>query len=234
MVAMLGAIMPAPLAMAPTRDRPAAEGELDQRPPWAGCRWSGWRAPPRAPPSRREARAAAAIPARTLSIGRCTPMTPVEATTTSAGGQPSGRRGDRAPSRARRAGPCSPVAALAQPAFTTTARAPPAGEVLARHEDRRRLRAVGGEDRRPPRSGPSATSRARSRPLGLDPGRDRGGAEPARGGDACTAAGLARRGRASVDLHRLARPPGCRSRVSARTRSGRPKSRMKPSASLWS
>ena len=53
-------------------------------------------------------------------------MTPVEATTTSPGAQPTRARREPRPSRARPRGRASPVAALAQPAFTTTARARPA------------------------------------------------------------------------------------------------------------
>ena len=59
-------------------------------------------------------------------MGRATPMTPVEATTTSAGRHSTASATRRAVSRASRRPP-SPVAALAQPALITMARAwPPA------------------------------------------------------------------------------------------------------------
>ena len=77
--------------------------------------------------------------------------------------------------------PSSPVQALAQPLFTTIARATPpaAGEMLARDDDRRRLRAVGREHRRGGRRR-SDTSSARSRPARLDAGADAGGAKALR------------------------------------------------------
>ena len=98
-----------------------------------------------------------------------TPMTPVEATTTSAGRAARARPRRAPPSRARRAGPRSPVAAFAQPALTTTARARPAGEVLARDH------APGAACARlvvktpAAAQGASATRSARSRPVRLDP-----------------------------------------------------------------
>ena len=76
-------------------------------------------------PDRRRARLnAAGSPPRILSIGRPTPITPVDATSTCSTGQPTSRAVSAAISRATRS-PSSPVQALAQPLLTTIARAVP-------------------------------------------------------------------------------------------------------------
>ena len=62
----------------------------------------------------------AGIAARTLSMGSCTPMTPVEDTCTASSGMPSPSATWREVSRAERI-PCSPVQALAFPLLTTKA-----------------------------------------------------------------------------------------------------------------
>jgi hypothetical protein len=59
-----------------------------------------------------------------LSIGRRTPITPVEATTTSSTAQSTARAASTAISRASES-PASPVPAFAQPALITIARARP-------------------------------------------------------------------------------------------------------------
>src|SRR5580700_339538 len=61
---------------------------------------------------------------RIFSTGNCTPMTPVEQTKTSRGGRPR-RRAVSSTVRSEAASPCAPVAQLALPAFTTTARMRP-------------------------------------------------------------------------------------------------------------
>ena len=227
---MLGAIMPAPLAMAADAGGVAAQRELHQHLLGLGVGGHDGARRLGPPPSQASAAAGRGIPARSLSMGRGTPMTPVEATTTSAGAQPRARADERRHLARVARGPRSPVAALAQPAFTTTARARPAAEVLARDQDRRGLRAVGGEDAGRG-AGPSATSRARSGRPRLDPGGDRRRPEAERGGDAHRGRPF---GSALFRASTAFTSTGRRSRVSARTRSGRPKSRMKPSASLWS
>jgi hypothetical protein len=55
-----------------------------------------------------------------LSTGSCTPITPVERTSTCAGSSPSAAAASACVARAA-ASPCSPVAAFAIPELTTTA-----------------------------------------------------------------------------------------------------------------
>jgi hypothetical protein len=116
---------------------------------------------------------------RTLSIGRRTPMTPVEATTTSS--RRSDGRARRARHLARVGRPRSPVPAFAQPALITIAARAPSAR-CSREITRARLREVGvkmpaaAQGRRRPR--------ARGRAGRLDPGGDARGAEAERGGDA--------------------------------------------------
>ena len=101
------------------------------------------------PLPRRERRRGRADAGDDLSICRPTPMTPVEATSTCSGAQPSAAAASAA-IRSASAMPSSPVQALAQPLLTTTARAMPPlrCEMPLRHEHRRRLRQVRGEQRR--------------------------------------------------------------------------------------
>ncbi len=77
-----------------------------------------------APPSAESAAVAAGRPVPKGAMGRCTPMTPVDATSTSEAGQPTASPAITAVSRAA-SRPGSPVAAFALPEFTTTARAVP-------------------------------------------------------------------------------------------------------------
>ena len=77
-----------------------------------------------APPPADSSDAAAGRPIPNGARGSCTPMTPVDATSTSDAGQPTASPAMRAVSRAA-SKPGSPVAAFAFPEFTTTARAVP-------------------------------------------------------------------------------------------------------------
>ena len=162
-------------------------------------------------------------------------MTPVEATTTSSTGQPAARAASVAISRAS-ASPPSPVAAFAQPAFATIARVrAPArcsretttGAACARLAVKTPADGAGrvGHQQREVEA------------VGLDARRDARGAEAERGGDAH----FPRRRRVAFRAPCTGRVTSTaftstvtRLRVSARTRSGRPKRRMKPSASWWS
>ena len=123
-VAMLGAIIPAPLAMAPIVSV-SPPSEKRTRASLGRVSVVRMARAASAPASRPRRVAARAMPARTLSMGRRVPMTPVEATTTSVGAQPIAFAVTAAISRAS-AIPGAPVAALAQPALITTARARPA------------------------------------------------------------------------------------------------------------
>ena len=162
-------------------------------------------------------------------MGNGTPITPVDATTTSAGSHRSAPAAQDAVSRASRR-PCSPVAALAQPALTTTARARPVptcsrdttiGAAAARFW----VKTPAAEQ------GPSATSEGQIVAAGPDPRGHRGRPE-ARGMSDHRRFGFEPTG--GVSTSTAFTSTGIRSRVSARTRSGRPKRRMKPSASWWS
>ena len=86
---------------------------------------------------------AALIPDEILSIGKWTPMTPVEATATSPASSPSASAPSACIARASSM-PRSPVAALALPLFATTARTPPLHS-LSRHDERRTPNGVAGE-----------------------------------------------------------------------------------------
>ncbi len=189
-VAMLGLIMPQPLAANPSLTLPS--GSATCRAPYLAClsvvrmaeaKWSAALASP--PPGR--AAAAAAMPGSILSMGNCTPMSPVEHTPTCSTGS---RRWLAVSSRMRAASasPCLPVTALALPALTTTAR---------------RWRAVAGLAREPHRGGGGGVARERRRrdrrllaeqqgevelAALLDAAGDAGGQEPLGGGQA--AAGL--------------------------------------------
>ena len=120
---MFGAIMPAPLTM-PERRTVRWPTGISRSTTLGRVSVVRMARAARSPPSTERSRAARAIPSRTLSMGRGTPMTPVEATTTSSAAQPKASAVRAAISRAS-ARPASPVAAFAQPAFTTTARARP-------------------------------------------------------------------------------------------------------------
>ena len=164
-------------------------------------------------------------------------MTPVEATSTSSAVQPIVWATISAVSRAS-ARPPSPVPAFAQPALTTIAARAARGEVLARDEDRGRLGEVRGEDAGRGAGGVRHQERE-VQAVGLDARGHGRGPEPEGGGDARAHAAppYFRRFRACCTRRVTSTAftsTVTRSRVSARTRSGRPKRRMKPSASLWS
>ena len=121
-VAMFGAIIPAPLAIPPTRKVPPSRVtcfgcvSVVRIAVAAAVAWSGER--PR-PPTR--AGAAASM----VSIGRAKPMRPVEQTSTSSTPAPSGPA-TAAAMRSAATSPAAPVAALAQPLLRMTAAALPA------------------------------------------------------------------------------------------------------------
>ena len=124
-VAMLGAIMPLPLAMPPTVTvrSPSVERDRDL----LGERVGGHdgRRQHRVAPAPAERRDRARIPPSTMSsTGSGTPMTPVDATTTSCGSHASASPTTCAVSTAA-ASPWAPVQAFALPALMTTARATP-------------------------------------------------------------------------------------------------------------
>ena len=102
-------------------------------------------------------------PRRPCRSCSATPMTPVEATSTSSGAQPTAAAVSAAMRRAC-ARPSSPVQALAQPLLTTIARAVPCvcSRCCCETDHRRRLRQVGREQRR---------GRGRARRLPAPPGR---------------------------------------------------------------
>jgi len=163
---MFGAIIPAPLAMPPTVIvSPPAEKRAVASFGRVSVVMMARAAP--APPSQPSFSAAAAMPARTLSMGRRTPITPVEATTTSEGAHPTTRAVAAAISRAS-ARPSSPVAALAQPALTTTARARPEAR-CSRETTTGAACAALVVKTAAAAHGPWATTRARSSPVALMP-----------------------------------------------------------------
>jgi hypothetical protein len=129
MVAMLGASMPAPLAM-PATTKPARSTSISLRPesvvkmPWAAS----------APASGAAERAAtrSGIPARIGSMGNGMPISPVEQTSTSSAPTPSSSA-VWLHSAAASSRPRSPVAALALPLEIRTAAArPPLALMCAR------------------------------------------------------------------------------------------------------
>ena len=122
-VAMSGAIIPAPFAMPPIVTSPPA------RPTFSTLifgRVSVVRIPSAAetPPPGPSSFAAWSMPANTVGIGRGTPITPVEATRTWPGSMSSAAPARSAIARAS-ARPGSPVQAFALPLFATIARARP-------------------------------------------------------------------------------------------------------------
>ena len=143
---MRGSIIPEPLAMPPTRNVPCGVATSTAADFGNGSVVMIASAAS-APPSALRRAAAAGMPVRSAAILRFTPMTPVDATRTSVGAQPSTAAVSAAISRAS-ARPCGPVQALAQPLLVTTARARLAArrQVRLRHQHRRRLGEVQGED----------------------------------------------------------------------------------------
>jgi hypothetical protein len=124
-VAMVGAIIPAPFAIAPIRTAPAgvsisSEARLDAL---SVVRIAS--AVVRSSPSVSRSNACA-IPDSTAGIGNGTPITPVEATTTCVGGH-SSRLATSSAMRCASRMPCAPVRQFALPLLATIARAlPPA------------------------------------------------------------------------------------------------------------
>ena len=118
MVAMLGWIMPAPLATPTMRQRWPASAKLACATlgPTSVVRMACEKAS--MPPGERRVTASGSA-SRTFLSGRTTPMTPVEATKISLSSQ---RSSSAARARVRRAAsrPSRPVTAFAQPALTTT------------------------------------------------------------------------------------------------------------------
>ena len=213
---MLGLIMPQPLAAKPSLTLPS--GVLTSRAPYLAClsvvrmavaNWSEAFAP--APPGR--AAAAAAMPGSIFSIGRCTPISPVEHTATCSTGS---RRWLAVSSRIRAASasPCLPVQALALPALTTTA-CRWAQSLVSRVSRTGAAAAALLVNVAAETAGCSLSSRPRSSlPLLLDAAGDAGGEEPLRGGHA--AADLRReggqRGEAALRQHQTS--PSCSGRPS--------------------
>jgi hypothetical protein len=126
-VAMLGSIIPEPFAVPPTRNVPRGVITSTAHSFGNGSVVMIARAIS-APVSRASAAAAVRMPGTTRSILRPTPITPVEATSTSSAAQPSAAAVS-AVMRTALAMPSSPVQALAHPLLTTTARARPLVEV---------------------------------------------------------------------------------------------------------
>ena len=124
MVAMSGRIMPAPLAAAPIVTSPPASASWNV-PPFANASVVRMASPKSGPPSRDSPAAAASTPAVSAFMGRRSPMTPVEHTARLPTGRPAAAAAVSPIARASTM-PCSPVAALAHPLFTTTPRRLPA------------------------------------------------------------------------------------------------------------
>ena len=169
---MRGSIMPEPLVMPPTRNVPAARSSTSTAADFGNgsvvmmaVGGVGGRRRRAAPPP------PCGMPPRSAAIFRFTPMTPVEATSTSSAAQPTAAAVSAAISRAS-AMPCGPVQALAQPLLATMARARP--PVAARCAFDTSTGAAwawfGREHRRPPWPACRTTSSARSGlPLALMP-----------------------------------------------------------------
>src|SRR5450759_3288304 len=123
MVAMLGLIMPEPLAMPPTVHRTPSTSNATAT-SLAKVSVVMMATAASAPPPGVSAVAAAWMPGRTASIGIGTLVTPVDATITWCGSQPSAVAVACAMAMASSV-PCSPVHALALPELTTVARIDP-------------------------------------------------------------------------------------------------------------
>src|SRR5215207_816536 len=155
---MPGEIIPAPLAAAPTMTSPPASAR--RKAPPLGARsvvQMAWPKP--GPPPCESAAAAASMPGPTRSRSMRSPIVPVLQIATSSGSTPSRAAARRAIASASST-PGEPVAALAEPALTTTAR--------RRARSRPRLRITGAEGRglrvsaRAEATGPSAARIPRS------------------------------------------------------------------------
>ena len=186
-VAIIGSIMPEPLAMPPTRNVPFGADDLDRRLLRERIGRHDRRA--RRPLRLYADRAPAAICDPALDLAH------VELHADHAGRRHEHRGRRRQPSAAAVrsaialacAIPSAPVHALAQPLLTTiaAARPPERGEPVSRDEDRRGLREVGREDRGGADRRVRRRRCARSRRAGrLDAARHAGRTEAARGGDA--------------------------------------------------
>ena len=120
-VAMFGQIMPEPLAIAPIRTSlPPSSIFSPKLLAWVSVVIMAFEAS--GLPSTDNFPTASLMPAVILSMGRLTPITPVEATNTSSAAQPICSAAIFAVSFAAFI-PVSPVQAFAQPAFATMARA---------------------------------------------------------------------------------------------------------------
>ncbi len=170
-----------------------------------------------APPSGESAAAARGMPSRRAGIFRLTPMTPVEATSTSSAEQPSAAA-VRAAISCASAMPWRAGAGIGAAAVGDDRPRPPArrGQVGLRQEHRRRLRQVGREDRR--RHGRRvAHDEGQVVPAArLDAAVQAGGAKAARRGDA--AFDDADRVRHGALYDRAGRPP--RPRLAERQHDG--------------
>ena len=128
MVAMFGMIMPEPFDMPPTVNvtpsKPSSSPEKLTAYSFGCVSVVMIARAAEAPPSRLASASAWGTPVLKGSRGRCCPMTPVDATSTSSSVQPTASAVMRAISRAC-SSPGTPVAAFAMPEFTTTARAVP-------------------------------------------------------------------------------------------------------------
>ncbi len=120
---MCGSIMPAPLAMPPTRKVPAGV-VTDTAADFGALSVVMIARAASACAALESAFAASPAPLRSLSRSSWTPMTPVDATSTCSGAHPTMDATKSAELRAT-ARPSGPVHALAQPLLTTTARARP-------------------------------------------------------------------------------------------------------------
>ena len=124
---MSGRIIPAPLAAAPMVTSPPDSASRNV-PPFAKASVVRMASPKSIPPPCDSAAAAASTPAVSAFIGSRSPMTPVEHTARLPTGTPAAAAAVSPMARASTM-PCSPVAALAQPLFTTTPRRLPACRV---------------------------------------------------------------------------------------------------------
>ena len=120
---MSGRIIPAPLAAAPMVTSPLDSARRNV-PPFAKASVVRMASPKSTPPSGARAAAAESMPAVSSFMGSRSPITPVEHTARLPMGTPAAAAAVSPMARASTM-PCSPVAALAQPLFTTTPRIPP-------------------------------------------------------------------------------------------------------------
>jgi hypothetical protein len=118
---MRGSIIPEPFVMPPTRKVPAAV-TTSTAADFGNGSVVMMASAASAPPVAESAAAAFGMPVRSEGIFRFTPMTPVDATSTWSGAQPTAAA-VRVVISCASARPCGPVQALAQPLLLTIARA---------------------------------------------------------------------------------------------------------------